>query len=602
MKNFVKFLLLLFTFLVCSPVFAENFYIENYVVNLNVNKDKSVQIVEDIDANFTTPSHGIIREIPHPNATIDNIDVSSNYSVAKEGKRVKIKIGDADKLVSGPVHYTIKYDYNYEDNKNEFYHNIIGTQWAVPIKKVKFHLELPDKINPQAAGISIGKYGTKGFDGGAKYTITDDRIVDFETTTRSLGPNEGVTFRVPVSEGYFEEYFNPMKGLTKFMMFVYLLIAFVLWFIFGKDKHVTPVVSFELPKDINAMDAELIYKEKVTKNGLVALLVELASKDYLKIDEDKNGFKLTKKKNFSNNGVEKDYLNAIFGNKEIVTEEKLKTSSTYYCKCENIIDDYNENNKANFFSKASISHCVFRLSMFCIVGIIFCMLATLCNFHIAHMLFPEGVFSDILKLLADEDTSGAIIIFGASWCLLGSVFFTKFDMFTAQWLGWSTGILWFVLWCYDYTNCTDPACFWTGVLFLVIAIICTINLPSRNQKGQEIMGQLLGLRKYIKVCQENELKLLAEQNPQHFYNVMPYAYILGVSKIWINKLNKLMKDNSGLFEDSYLLGNFVYFTNSVNKYSGPTYDNGGISSSGSSSSGGGGFSGGGGGGGGGSSW
>ena len=47
----------------------ENFYIENYDVDMVVNKNKSVAITENIDVYFTSSSHGIFRDIPYKNYT-----------------------------------------------------------------------------------------------------------------------------------------------------------------------------------------------------------------------------------------------------------------------------------------------------------------------------------------------------------------------------------------------------------------------------------------------------------------------------------------------------------------------------------------------------
>ena len=54
-------------------VHAENFYIQNYEVKLEVNEKKSVKVEEEIEVCFLKPSHGIIREIPHKKASVTNI-------------------------------------------------------------------------------------------------------------------------------------------------------------------------------------------------------------------------------------------------------------------------------------------------------------------------------------------------------------------------------------------------------------------------------------------------------------------------------------------------------------------------------------------------
>ena len=63
-----KIFALLFGLLICIfvsiPAFAENFFITNYDVNINVDKNKTAHVTEEIDVYFTVSSHGIYRTIP----------------------------------------------------------------------------------------------------------------------------------------------------------------------------------------------------------------------------------------------------------------------------------------------------------------------------------------------------------------------------------------------------------------------------------------------------------------------------------------------------------------------------------------------------------
>ena len=99
---------------------------------------------------------------------------------------------------------------------------------------------------------------------------------------------------------------------------------------------------------------------------------------------------------------------------------------------------------------------------------------------------------------------------------------------------------------------------------------------------------------------------MAEENPQNFYSIMSYAFILEVSDIWIKKLKRIMETNPNLLKNkNYLSSDFTSFTQKMQSLSRPSYENGGIDKSsggGGHSHGGGGHSGGGGGGGGGHSW
>ena len=93
---------------------AENFYIDNYDVNIVVDKNKSAKIIENIDVVFTNYSHGIFRNIPFQNASITNIDVSEHYAKTYSPSNVNLKIGNENRLINGEHHYTIHYKYNYK--------------------------------------------------------------------------------------------------------------------------------------------------------------------------------------------------------------------------------------------------------------------------------------------------------------------------------------------------------------------------------------------------------------------------------------------------------------------------------------------------------
>ena len=201
MKKFIKhFVLVLISLVFCNQAFAENFYIENYDVNILVNKNKQAQITEDIDVFFTNPSHGLMRKIPYQLAKITGVYVEGDkFKTMDNPKTVTIRIGDPNKYVKGKKHYKIAYTYSYHDNKNEFYHNIIGTDWRVPINKVHFRVEMPENINPDKTGLSIGREGTEGFTGGAEYKIKG-KVMTGETF-RPLAPREGITVRTELPVG-----------------------------------------------------------------------------------------------------------------------------------------------------------------------------------------------------------------------------------------------------------------------------------------------------------------------------------------------------------------------------------------------------------------
>ena len=49
------------------------------------------------------------------------------------------------------------------------------------------------------------------------------------------------------------------------------------------------------------------------------------------------------------------------------------------------------------------------------------------------------------------------------------------------------------------------------------------------------MGDLLGLRNFILLAEKDRIEALANENPTVFYDVLPFAYVLGVSDVYMEK-------------------------------------------------------------------
>ena len=584
MKKLATFILALAVLSFATTAAAENFNIINYDVEILVDKNKSAFITETIDVNFFNPSHGIYREIPHKNATITNVSVSEQNQQSHSGDTINIKIGDPFETIIGPHRYIIKYQYNYYDEKDEFYHNIIGTEWKTNINKASFRVTLPEPINPSQVGLSIGKHGTVGFNGNATYRVDGSTISGI--TTQPLAANEGITIRVEVPHGYFIFQENPVKKIAIPAIFLLTLLAFMIWFIYGKDEPVTPFVNFYPPEGLNAIENELAYKGKASTQGIVALLIELAQKGYIKIEtHGKNWtlYKLKEPADADNN--QRDLINALFWKEnDKVTKSELARSHTFYKDCQDIIKNVNKKRNKIFYA-SSINFPIRALMYICTIGLLLLTALSIFDFSPFKLAgnFPLLLFPTIaILVLISTFRKGVQSIFLLLWAAgFGGM---PLSQLISQGLS---------------SNTIPTTVF--GVFCLIVAAVCTYQLPKRNPRGQRFLNHLEGLKKFIEVAEKPKLEQLVEQDPQYFYNLLPLTYILGVSDKWIKQFESITKIAPEWYSGGRLNSDtFNYFANSFNDLSVPTTTNGGISHS--SSSGGGGFSGGGGGGGGGGSW
>ena len=112
MKKFILSLFVLaINFLIANASLAENFYIKNYDVEMQVAKNKSITITETIDVYFTNSAHGIYRKIPTKQLVvraddstytnypdIKNISVNEQYTTKYQNNNLIIKIGSLTKM------------------------------------------------------------------------------------------------------------------------------------------------------------------------------------------------------------------------------------------------------------------------------------------------------------------------------------------------------------------------------------------------------------------------------------------------------------------------------------------------------------------------
>lgn len=157
------------------------------------------------------------------------------------------------------------------------------------------------------------------------------------------------------------------------------------------------------------------------------------------------------------------------------------------------------------------------------------------------------------------------------------------------------------------------------LLILIVSGLITFtigeNIRQKTAFAKKIYGRILGFKHFLKVAEKDKLENLLNENPNYFYDILPYTIALNVSDIWADKFKELAVqapnwyENDGdfslrSFSNNIIIGNSRFgntmcympsHSNSNSNYA-PRHFGGGSSSSS------GGSAGGGAGGGGGSSW
>ena len=619
--------------------------IESYNVDINVSNDNSYDIKETIVAYFNKEKHGIIRNIPTRNtvtrtdgstntnrAKITNVNVNEKYSLSRGADEVKLKIGDAGTVLTGRHTYQISYTYNIGNDKlkdaDEFYLNLIGNQWDTNINKLTFTITMPKDFDTNKIGFSAGKYGTSGIpkDGYFNYSVKNNVITG--TYNKTLPPNNGFTVRITLPDGYFE------KQKLKITIFDFIaiclpiilgIIAFSQWEKYGKDEKIVETIEFNPPDNMNSLDVAYAYKGKANSNDVVSLLIYLANKGYIKIKVEETGSKLLKSKSYKiievkkydgNDENERLFLERLFKNGTIYRNEnnnvfrcvtKSDLEGSFYTTVNEIIDNENTSEFKNKIFEKGVWNRAKKIIILSLLVILTMSIGPLLNGTrikttvIANLVLVAITMLFYLFALSSKFNNtrvkNIIILFVIS-------FFASFSFV-------------FVI-LYDIVseiiiNMNKLGLIELGiqVISLIFIMILVTLMKRRTKYGTEVLGRILGFKTFLKTAEKEKLETLVNQDPEYFYNILPYAYVLGVSDEWIKNFEtiSLMPPEWYVGNDSYY--DYHTFSNNYNYLmrtsanamtSRPSSSDSYSSFSGGSFSGGGGFSGGGSGGGGGSSW
>ena len=622
-----------------------DYYIESYNVDINVSNDNSYDIKETIVAYFNKEKHGIIRNIPTRNtvtrtdgstntnrAKITNVNVNEKYSLSRGADEVKLKIGDAGTVLTGRHTYQISYTYNIGNDKlkdaDEFYLNLIGNQWDTNINKLTFTITMPKDFDTNKIGFSAGKYGTSGIpkDGYFNYSVKNNVITG--TYNKTLPPNNGFTVRITLPDGYFE------KQKLKITIFDFIaiclpiilgIIAIFEWKKYGKDEKPVETIEFNPPDNMNSLDVAYAYKGKANSNDVVSLLIYLANKGYIKIKVEETGSKLLKSKSYKiievkkydgNDENERLFLERLFKNGTIYRTEnnnvfrcvtKSDLEERFYKTVNEIID--NENTSE--FKKKIFEKGVWNRAK----KIIILSLLVILTMSIGPLLNGTRIKTTVIANLVLVAITMLFYLFALSSKFNNTRVKNIIILFVISFFA-SFSFVFVIL--YDIVseiiiNMNKLGLIELGiqVISLIFIMILVTLMKRRTKYGTEVLGRILGFKTFLKTAEKEKLETLVNQNPEYFYNILPYAYVLGVSDEWIKNFEtiSLMPPEWYVGNDSYydyhtFSSNYNYLmrTSANAMTSRPSSSDSYSSFSGGSFSGGGGFSGGGSGGGGGSSW
>lgn len=666
---------------------ADSFTIEAYDVTLDVGLDNRINVTETITTNFTSCyKHGIYKFTPlwlkytgkdgntiKRKANISNYRaIGDPYTLDTVKKKARIKIGSAYEYVGcGDKTYTIAYTYDMGKdpfkNFDELIFHAYGDYWGTEIKNATININMPKNIEGYNINFFMDKYRKEEITNFVDYTVSGNKLTakfnqekykQYQVDEYCSNPyhitngvcdldddswyawktiktlDKSLTVDIQLPEGYFVGgSWNYGWGSFIISMIIFALTAWTIykWFKFGKDHDKkAQTVEFYPPDNLSSAEIGYVFnKKQANKKLTISLIIQLASKGYIKIDDLKD-----KDKNIQiTNLIPKPHEPTAFEKtlpKRVIEVKKLKNADDNLSSAETTMMKYlfkNGDTKSltsNIDKFMEVKDSLINNGYIEILSdneqevyadvdskkSMYDQLVEQFNNDVkkseemTSKLQPLTVLENIVyeRLFEKED----VVILSkhktfyktfseVEYELKNSFKDKVHDKQATKQIGGAIfrNIIILVLSIISYSLVEDLDPNWKILytlcfLCVFVNLFFTIFMKRKTEYGELITARVRGFRHFLITAEKPKLEALVAENPQYFYNILPYTYAMNISKTWIRKFENIPvpEMNMGSFDFSssssyYSIYDNVYHPEPVH------YSSSSSSSSGCSSCGGG---------------
>ena len=472
---------------------------------ISIQQDGSAVVQERIALAFDGEWQGIHRFIPveYPGARGTNYTLFIKITAVTDGsgrklkyesstangfRDLKILIPDAvDATRTVEIDYIVRNGLRFFEDHDEFYWNVTGNDWPVPIDHASAQVSFPSS----AAG-SLRAQAFTGAYGSAERNATAEvrgSEVSFETSN-PLPMRGGMTIDAFIPKGILTEpgaftrlwWFvgsNPIVFLPPWT----LAVMFTLWWYKGRDPDpgLSVAPMYEPPAGMTPAEAGTLLEDKVHPRDITSTLVDLAVRGFVKIEEvDEKGL--------------------VFHHKDYIFH-LLKPMAQW-----GDLAPYESVMLTNVFTESEVTR-----------------LSSLKNrFYTAIPAIRQDIMSRLRKkgmYLLDPESANGYSLFGVVVSVL------PFLMLQFLWNKEVFGSIVLVIGCV----------FISAVLWWLFAS----EMTAKTVQGGRTRIAVLGFQEFMNRVDADRLKRMP---PDTFEKYLPYAMALGVEHQWAQAFAGIVKD------------------------------------------------------------
>ena len=515
---------------------------------VNVTETGKMEVTQEIEMMFNQPHRGIYVTIPQTYKDVkineklydfymplENVRVLSNdpAELDSDSQGTVIRIGNPDIFLEGEKTYTYAYDiqmYPWTGTETDiFYMDLISDQWDFPIHQNDFEITFPEDVSNE-----VFIYASK-----------DNRPVDFSVEANVIKGSfmgtldrEALTVETKLGDNYFN---YPKSDYSNYILVgqgLFIALLTLLYFKFGKDYHVVDSVEFTAPDGLSSADTGYVYRGLVSNDDVISLIIYWASKGYLIIEElGKNEMQMTKVRDMTDDypAEERRLFNSMFSKGDVANTKTLsnKFGVTLQNAKQAIPQSFSSNPERRIFERTGIG---FKYVLAFIMPVI------------SAMLFGSFIYANVPSLEYAIPYAILGLVSTTIFLVLGMYVFDNakdgrpflFKIFYFVGFALINGFL--LVTVFSSNALRVQIIFVIHAIFVLFAIIMLANMSRRTEQGARWYGQILGLKRFIETAEKDRLEMLAEETPTIFYDILPFAFVLGVTDVWSKKFRDIKID------------------------------------------------------------
>lgn len=511
---------------------------------VTINEDSTVDFTETITVDFHSPHLGIYRDLAtNSGERYRNIEIirSDWYEIGHEDGFLRISLGlpDGASRVTGEQTYSYSYTMILPERGDytDIYLNLIGFGFTTDILKADVTLYSPAQLSDMKFFTRYAS-SSQSDEVSAVYEGEENGSHKYAISAVSLPPFNGITMRADIPEGVIADYPEPFP-IAELVACVLLAAAGIVLLLTAKNgQEVTEITNYYPPEDTDGTemtpaDVGLYIDGTLSAQDITSMIFYWASKGYIEIEDaqSKNPLLVKKREMSADEAGGAKYLHLfdrIFsaGDEVRVDSLQYKLASSF----RSIVNEASKKTGKFYDKKASfLSAAVMIASIVVVVAIA------------------------AVKAFIDVRTADII---------------PNYILFALAIVAGYSGLS--LLWKYGYKLKNYKACCIAAGLAAIAVATAASLLPAlltpdvmtlprallagagaafaacsaaffrrRTSSYRKILGEVAGFKNFLEVAEKDRLEMLLEENPQYYYDILPYAHVLGVSDKWEDKFKDI---------------------------------------------------------------